>query len=482
MVGIKACGAYIPRYRLDRNIIYAAMGWLNPATYMAGEKAVANYDEDSVSMAVNAGMNCLKGVDRSTIDGVYFGSISLPYKERQNAGIIATAFDLRPDITTADFASSTKSGTSALIAACNAIKAGAARNILVCASDCRVPKSGSAQEESYGDGAAAVLLGEGDVIADFQGAYSVSYDFVDKWMADTDKFEHVWEDRWIRDEAYNKFIPESISGLAKKCSLNPKDVAKACYPCLYLRDHATIGKRLGIEPAQIQAHMLDTLGDSGTAYSLILLVAALEDANPKDNIVVASFGNGSDALLFQATEKIGGMKGKRKEVKEYLTSKNSLTSYEKYATFRNLIPADKGIRAESVAWEQKTLAWRYRRGLLALVGSKCKKCGTPQFPAQRVCVNPDCKAIDEMEDYRFSDKKGLLFTYTEDRLAFSINPPAIYGMVRFEGGGSSLFDLTDCESGSVKVDMAVEMSFRRKFADEARGTYSYFWKAVPEQV
>jgi len=256
MVGITSCGAYIPRYRIDRNIIYAAMGWLNPATYMAGEKAVANYDEDSISMAVNAGMNCLKGVDRNTIDGVYFGSVSLPYKERQNAGIIATALDLRPDITTADFASSTKSGTSALIAACNAIKAGAARNILVCASDCRVPKSGSAQEESYGDGAAAVLLGEGDVIADFQGAYSVSYDFVDKWMADTDKFEHVWEDRWIRDEAYNKFIPESISGLAKKCNLSPKDVAKACYPCLYLRDHANIGKRLGIEPNQIQAHML----------------------------------------------------------------------------------------------------------------------------------------------------------------------------------------------------------------------------------
>jgi len=482
MLGIKSCGVYIPRYRMDRNIIYAAMGWLNPATYMGGEKAVANYDEDSVSMAVNASMNCLKGVDRNTIDGVYFGSVSLPYKERQNAGIIATALDLRPDIMTADFASSTKSGTGALIAACNAIKAGAAKNILVCASDCRVPKSGSAQEESYGDGAAAVLLGEGDVIADFQGAHSVSYDFVDKWMADIDKFEHVWEDRWIRDEAYNKFIPEAISGLAKKCSLNPKDVAKACYPCLYLRDHATIGKRLGIEPTQIQAHMLDTLGDSGTAYSLILLVAALEDASPKDNIVVASFGSGSDALLFQATEKVGGTKGKRKEVKEYLASKNSLTSYEKYATFRNLIPADKGIRAESVAWEQKTLAWRYRRGLLALVGSKCKKCGTPQFPAQRVCVNPDCKAIDEMEDYRFSDKKGLLFTYTEDRLAFSINPPAIYGMVRFEGGGSSLFDLTDCESGGVKVDMPVEMSFRRKFADEARGTYSYFWKAVPEQV
>jgi len=455
------------------------MGWLNPATYMAGEKAVANYDEDSVSMSVNAAMNCLSGIDRNTVDGVYFGSVSLPYRVRQNSGIIATALDLRPDITTADFTGSTKSGTTALIAACNAIKAGQAKNVLVCASDCRVAKAGSPQEQAYGDGAAAVLLGETDIIANFQGAYSVSYDFVDKWMADIERFEHVWEDRWIRDEAYGKFIPEAIMGLAKKCSLNPKDVAKACYPCLYLRDHAQIGKRLGIEPNQIQAHMLDTLGDSGNAYALILLVAALEDAGPNDSIAVASFGDGSDALLFQATEKISGMKDKRKGVKQFLASKNSLTSYEKYATFRNLIPADKGIRGEIVPLEQKTLEWRNRRGLLALVGSRCRKCGTPQFPAQRICVNPDCKAIDDMEDYRFSDRKGRLFTYTEDRLAFSINPPAIYGKVLFEGGGSNLFDITDCESGSAKVDMPVEMSFRRKFIDEARGTYSYFWKAVP---
>jgi len=457
------------------------MGWLGSASSFPGEKAVGNYDEDTISMAVNAAMNCVKGIDRNILDGVYLSSVSLPYKLRQNAGIIATALDLRPDIITADFTSSTKSGTTALIAACNAIKAGEAKNILVCASDCRIAKPGSTQEQAYGDGAVAILVGESDVIADLQGSYSVSYDFVDKWMADTDRFEHTWEDRWIRDEAYNKFIAESITGLAKKCNLNPQDVVKACYPCLYLKDHADIGKRLGIKPEQIQAHMLDALGDSGNAYSLILLVAALENAGPKDTIVVASFGDGSDALLFKATEKISKAKDGKKGIKEYLASKSMLPSYEKYAAFRDLLPVEKGIRGESAPWEQKTLAWRYRRGLLAMVGSKCKKCGTPQFPTQRVCANPDCKAIDQMEDYRFSDKKGRLFTYTEDRLAFSISPPAIYGKVHFEGGGSYLFDLTDCESGGVKVDMAVEMSFRRKIADPARGTYSYFWKAVPAQ-
>jgi 3-hydroxy-3-methylglutaryl CoA synthase len=455
------------------------MGWLNPATLLPGEKAVANYDEDSLTMAVAASMDCLKGVDRDKIDGVYFASISLPYKERQNAGIIATALNLGSAIRTADFTGSTRSGTTALLAACDSIEAGTSRNILVCAADCCAGKPGGAQEEANGDAGAAFLLGEEGVIANLQASHSLSYDFVDRWMADFDKFERVWEDRWIRDEAYNKFIPEAISTLAKKCNLSPKDIAKAGYPCLYVEDHANIGKRVGLEPAQVQEHLFNSVGNSGTAYPLILMVAALEDANPKDNVVIASFGSGSEALLFQTTEKIVDIKDKRKGVKNHLTSKQMLPSYEKYAIFRGLIDVEKGIRGGTVPWEQKSLSWRYRDSLLGLVGSRCKRCGTPQFPPQVVCVKPTCKAVHEMEPYRFSERKGQLFTYTGDSLAFSLNPPAVYGAVDFDGGGRYWFDLTDCQLDALKVGMPVEMSLRRKFIDQKMGTYFYFWKAVP---
>jgi len=458
------------------------MGWLDPSTYTRGEKAVANHDEDAVTMAVAAGMNCLDGIDKNIIDGVYFASVTLPYKERQNAGIIATALDLRSDIKTADFAASTKAGTTALLSACDAIKAGSAKNILVCTSDCRIGRPGSPQEEEFGDGAVALLLGEDNVIASLQGSHSVSYDFMDSWMLDIDRFGKSGESRWIREEGYSKFIPEAVSGLANKCNLNPKDVAKASYPCISIRDHGSIGKRLGLEPSQIQEHMFESLGNSGTAYPLILLVAALEDANPKDNIIVASFGNGSDALCFQATEKITDTKGKERSIESQRVSKQMLTNYQKYAAFRNTITVERGIRGGTVPWEQISLAWRNRRELLGLVGSRCKKCGTPQFPRQRICVNPDCTAIDEMEDYGFSDKKGHLFTYTEDHLVFTLNPPQIYGLIDFDGGGRFWYDMTDCESGAPKVGMPIEMSFRRKFIDEQRSIYGYFWKAMPVRV
>ena len=294
--------------------------------------------------------------------------------------------------------------------------------------------------------------------------------------------DRTWEERWVREEGYTKFIPEAVSGLLKKCNLGPQNIAKVGYPCLYVREHASMARRLGFEPGQIQKHMSDTLGDTGSAYPLILLVAALEDAATGDNIIVASFGSGSDALCFQTTDGLIGLQDKRKGVKHLLTSKKMLSSYGKYAAFRNVITVDRGPRGETVPWHQASLYWRNRREIVGLVGSRCKECGTPQYPRQRVCVNPACKAIDRMEDYRFSDKKGHVFTYAADNLAFSLNPPQIYAVVDFDGGGRFWFDMTDCEPDSLEAGMPVEMSFRRKFIDERRSIYSYCWKAIPARI
>lgn len=479
MVGITSYGAYIPRYRIDRGIVYKAMGWLNPGTFMAGEKAVANFDEDSITMAAAAGIDCLQGMDRLKMDALYFATTTSPYKERQSAEIIATVFNLRADIRTADFTDSIKSGTTSLLSALDALKAGSAKNAIVCAADCRIAKPGSSQEELFGDGAAALAVGDSGIIAEFVDSFSVSYDFVDHWRGDGQIFDRQWEDRFIRDVGYAKFILEAISGLAKKCKLDVKDIAKAVYPCLYEGDHKGIGKKLGLNPEQIQDHMVSNVGYTGTASPLMMLVAAFEDAKPGDNIVVASFGNGSDALLFKVTDEIENIRGKRRGTKKYLAAKRELKNYEKFISFRNVLPVDKGIRGEIMPATAISALWRSRKEILGLCGSKCTACGTPQFPVQRICVNPDCNKTDQMEDYIFSDKGGTLFTYTGDLLAFTPNPPAIYGFVDFEGGGRFWFDITDADLEAVKVDMPVEMSFRRKYLDENTGTHGYFWKAIP---
>jgi hydroxymethylglutaryl-CoA synthase len=249
------------------------------------------------------------------------------------------------------------------------------------------------------------------------------------------------------------------------------------YPCLNLREHANIGKRLGFQPEQVQEPLFAAIGEAGTASPLILLVAMLEGAKPGDNILLTSYGNGAEALLFKVTGEIEKVRD-RERLKKNLAAKRELTSYEKYLVFRGIMPVDVGVSG-GVANTQLPLTWRERKTVLALYGSKCKRCGTPQYPPQRICVNPDCGAVDEMEDYSFSDKRGVLFSYTADHVAASINPPLLYGMIDFEGGGRFVFELTDCEHESLRIGMPVEMSLRRKYFDELRGIHGYFWKATP---
>lgn len=479
MTGITSYGAYIPWYRMNRKVIFDQLGWFNPATagVARGEKAIANHDEDSITMAVSAAIDCLTDMPRDSVDGLFLASTSLPFAERQNSAIVTEALDLKPGIRTADFSGSLKSGTTALLSALDAAKNGI--SIMVSASDSRVGKPGSSQEHTFGDGAAALLAGSEGVIAEFKGSFSVSHDFIDYRRISEERFSHGWEERWIRDEGYMKIIPEAALGLAQKYNLNVADFAKIIIACPAAAALRGLVKAFGAQPEQIQDNLVSNVGDTGAAMPLLMLSAALEDANPGDKILLVSYGNGSDALFFEVTDEITKVQKGRKGITGHLAERNDLTTYGKYLVFKNLIPIEAGIRGEEISPTAMSVLWREGRGISALVGSRCTECGTPQYPRQKVCVNPECGAIDQMEDYRFSDKTGALTSYTGDNLAFSWDPPQIYGLVDFPEGGRIFIDLTDCELESLTVGMPVSLSFRRKYQDPQRGFYGYYWKAVP---
>src|SRR4030042_952126 len=117
MVGIESYGAYIPYRRLPRSVINAAWG----RGEGRGERAVAGLDEDSVSMAVSASIDCLKGIDPKTIDAVYLATTTPPYIERLNANIVANALDCRRDTRNADFSNCLRVGAPALQSAIDAV-------------------------------------------------------------------------------------------------------------------------------------------------------------------------------------------------------------------------------------------------------------------------------------------------------------------------------------------------------------------------
>ena len=402
----------------------------------------------------------------------------MPYADRQNAGIVKTALNLPDAVITADFTSSLKSGTTALITALDTVAGGAKKNVLVAATDMRETKAAYFYEMWFGDGAAAFTVGDEDVIAEYKGSYSVSHDFADHYRGNGYKYDYMWEERWIRDEGYTKIIPEAVNGLFKKLGITMEDVDKLVFPCFFARDHSGIAKSLGADKSKTVDNMHAVCGETGTAHPFVMLAATLEKAKPGERIVVCGFGQGCDALYFQVTDNITKL-APRKGVGGCLADKRKMPNYQKYLKFRDLLPVEMGIRAEADKQTAMTALWRNRKMVTGLVGNQCGKCDTPQWPPASICVNPDCGDMNAKQDYEFAERTAKILTWTSDLLAVSWEPPCCYGIIDFDGGGRMIVDLTDCEQKDIKVGLPVRMSFRHRLFDKDRGFHGYFWKAVP---
>ena len=469
MPGIVSYGAYVPIYRLSRE----AIGAMWNKAVAKGEKAVANADEDTVTMGVEAVLDCLNGMDRNQVDGLYFATDSPPYVEKQSASIIRAATDLREDILTFDVSHSLRSAGSAMKAAMDAVKAGSAKRVMVAAAERRIPAPNSEFELQFGDGAAAFLVGDTDVAASLEGSYHISSQFVDIWKKPQDTYMQSWEDRFVRDEGYMKMIPQAVAGLLKKLGLTPKAITKAAFYGPDARTHASIGSAMGLDPkTQIQPPLLESIGNTGTALAPMILVAALEEAKPGDLILFATYGDGADAFLFKVTDQIDKVRNRR-GVKRHLASKMMLPNYGKYVEIRELMEGEAGRRPARRS--SLPVIWRERQHLFPLYGQKCRSCGNIQYPKQRICIY--CQAKDNFELIRLSDKTGKVFTFSMDQRAVEIVLPKVFTVVDLDGGGRFYSVMTDRDPSKVALGMPVEMTFRIQL--EGSGLYNYFWRVRP---
>jgi 3-hydroxy-3-methylglutaryl CoA synthase len=468
VVGITSFEAYIPAYRLSRGEISRAWGIKS----IGGERAVAKYDEDSLTMAVAATLGCIES-SRHQADGLFFASTTSPYKEKQAATIIAAAVDLPKETRTADFTNSLRAATTAMNSAADAVESGTAENIIVAASDCRMGAGKSQFEQLFGEGAVAIAIGNENVIASIEGSHSVFSELLDMWRLEGDSFTQSWEERFIITEGYMKTMQQVISKIMEKYQLTLKDFSKVVYYGPDRRSHASLARRLGFDiAAQVQDPLLDTIGNTGTAALPMMVVAALDEANPGDLILVANYGDGGDAFILKVTENIKGFKANQGMEKRL--ERRILINYERYLNWRDLVPLQEPSRPVSHP-PSITCLWRESKSVLTFYGKKCRHCGYPQYPPQRVCSN--CKAKDEFEDYKFSDKKGHVFTYTVDYLTSNRESPAVVGIIDFEGGGRVMCEIAECEPSQIKVGMPVEMCFRK--IGLRGGIHNYFWKARP---
>jgi 3-hydroxy-3-methylglutaryl CoA synthase len=466
MAGITSYGAYIPRFRLPLALIGG--GAPKPG---GPEKAVANWDEDSVTMGVAAAIDCLGGVDRATVDAVLFASTTYPFKEKQGAAIIAKALDLRRDVYTADLGDSLRAGTNALRVGLDAVKAGSAKRVLVVVSDTRMAAPRSAVEGSLGDAAAAFLLGADGTIADVTALHSVADEIIDVWRTEGDPFVHAWEDRFVVDHGYRRNVREVVKGLFGKAGVAAGDVAKAAVYGPDAKAHATVVRELGLDAAKVQDALFGKVGSAGAALTPLLLAAALAEAKAGQKLLVVAYGDGADALLLETTPLVERLEGRR-GVAWHLARRAEMKTYDTYLRFRQFIATEHDRRAG--AGLSATKHFRDRDEDLTLMGQKCRRCGQAQFPRQRVCFN--CFARDEFDKIRLSDRVGAVRSFTFDNFAGSPTPPLVAGIVEVEGARLYL-QMTDVDPKEVKLAMPVELTFRK--IHEAGGTPNYFWKSTP---
>jgi len=388
-----------------------------------------------------------------------------------------TALSIEQNLSASDIGGSLKAGTQALVAGLNAVKNGGAS--LVAAADKRLARVASSNELNYGDGAAALLCGTENVIAKLVGHHSVSMDFVDHFRGDETDFDYGWEERWIRDEGYSKIVPPAIKAALAACKLKGSDITQFIMPSLMPAVPKQMAKACGIGDGAVRDMMAATLGDTGAAHALVMLVEALETAKEGDKIMVVAFGQGADILVFEVTAENAKLP-KRMGVSGWMKRRKEEKNYMKFLAFNEMLPIDKGMRAEFDKKTALSVLWRKRDMIYGLVGGKCKVCGTVQFPRSQVCVNPNCHAIDSQEPYRMAGLEANVMSFTADSLTYSPDPPAYYGMITFPEGGRFMADFTDSDKEQVKVGAKMRMTFRIRDNDTMRGGFKrYFWKAAP---
>ena len=148
MAAILRYGSYVPFCRLDRACL-AGSG--------RGERSVASFDEDSTSIAVEAGREAMRGCDQVP-SSLLFASTSHPYAEKLNVAAVHATLDLPAAVRCLDIGSTARSGLSALALGAEVASRAPA---LVCAADVVIGAPSGPRESSGGDAACCFLIGDG---------------------------------------------------------------------------------------------------------------------------------------------------------------------------------------------------------------------------------------------------------------------------------------------------------------------------------
>jgi len=448
---ISNCSVYLPVWKLSRDEISKETGMPS----LGGERAVAHWDEDSITMAVEAARNF-----EEKFDAIIFASTSPPFRIKQCASFVASALDLPETTFTMDITDSMRAATDALITANEFVDSGRFGRVLVVAAD-RIPtKPGTLYEQLYGDAAAAIVV-EKDGGAKILGYSTSTKPLPGSWMLADDDIVRDYDMRIDARYGYATSVQQAAMPLFAKLGLSPADIDRIVASAPDPRSYSGLLKAVGARPEEFY---FNSVGITGCAHPLLLLATQLEKIG---RILLGGYGEGADVLAIEIEEamesNIGRMLESRKEI-----------SYGDYLYNKGFV----GIR-DAPDRPSLTKFWRDEKSIIRLYGMKCKNCGTVSYPIQRCCV--ECGAKDNYEEVRLGER-GKVYTFTIDYLVMpgnytgdGVHPHGV-AVVDLDYGGRVLFEVTDTvrDFEGIECDAEVERTFRLLF-EKNRFRY-YGWK------
>jgi len=371
---------------------------------------------------------------------------------------VHAALRLDHDVPAIDMGGAVRSAVGTLAAAL-----GGTGTTLVVSSDVRTGLPGSGDEAAGGDGAAAVVVGDGPLIAEHLGGASATEEFLDRWRTPGDPRSKQWEERF-GETKYVALGERAWREGLKRAELSAEQVDTVIVTGLHARAARSLSGRLGATKDALADDLSATVGNTGAAHPALLLTRVLESATPGQVIALVVLADGADVLFFRTTDAISSWQPAR--TVEAQVGAGARVPYGKFLAWRGILPVEPPRRPEpqrvSASAAGRREDWKF-----AFVGRRDPETGEPQLPPLPGGVEP----------VPMADVEGTIVTFTVDRIAYSPSPPIVFAVVDFDGGGRFPIELTDVGEAEAAIGGRVEMTFRRLFTSD--GIHNYFWKARP---
>lgn len=455
--GIEGYAAYLPSYLLENNTLDSAAARPNGPT-----RSVAAYDEDPVTMAVEA----LRHLAGATPWGrqLLLATTTAPYDAKTAAGIVHEALGVDAGVAAVDLRGH-RSGATALDLV---LRAGATAAL----ADVRTTRSGAPDELAQGDAAAAFTGGSGAATLLARAGHTT--ELLERWRLPGETHDRVWDERFTAEVLAEAGLIAARRALGDAVLDSVDHVVVSSSNA---RAAAALRRALGGDGQD--AVIERATGFTGAAHPGLLLAATLDVAEPGQTILLLSATEGADAFVLRVGD---GVRGARSgpSVRDQLADRQPV-GYGRFLRWRGLLDVQGPARPEAPAPAappmRRRSGWKYR-----LEGSRCAACSRITTPPSRACagcgvVAPTAEAGTAAVSLR--DKVATVVSVTQDHLTTMPEQVVAIVVADVADGGRLTGYAADVPPAEVEIGMEMVPTFRRLWTTD--GIHNYFWKLRPRK-